>query len=166
MLCWVEAAVEKIAAPYTRSGFAERLCRQQLLSWDKDMAKQRHGDNMHACATAIMYNWLKCQVKIPSQQELLSALKDVEPSRPELQESKHTISNYPKLSKTYNIQSFPRQRHRWTSQLTASHSQYRCILSCMPLQRRREREEERARQEKERLEAEERERRDSKVQTR
>ncbi|XP_053199874.1 uncharacterized protein LOC128384346 [Scomber japonicus] len=96
----LKAAIEKIAARVETHHIPMLEAALQTRANELTNIKQRHGDNLRACATAMMHNWAKRQAKVPSQQELLTVLEDVEFARPELQKSKHSVSNYPKLTKT------------------------------------------------------------------
>ena len=49
----------------------------QTRSLEMMKIKQRHGDNLNACAKAVMYKWAKRQAKVPSHRELMNVLKGV-----------------------------------------------------------------------------------------
>ncbi|XP_053177619.1 uncharacterized protein LOC128361258 [Scomber japonicus] len=96
----LKAVIEKIAARVETHHIRMLKAALQTRATELTNIKQRHGDNLRACATAMTHNWAKRQAKVPSPQELLTVLEDVEFVRPELQKSKHSVSNYPKLTKT------------------------------------------------------------------
>ena len=132
--------------------------------------KQRHGDNLNACAKAMMYNWAKRQSKIPSHGELTNVLKHVGLVPPAREEDRQVLSNYPKLSKTNPLPHTNSAKQATTQQTTEDTDFLLCTAAALEEEGRhaaqgtirqdtdrqtvadrgrREREEESARQERE-----------------
>ena len=61
----LKAAIEKIAARVETHHIPLLEAALQTRANELTNIKQRHGDNLLACATAMMYNWAKHQAKIP-----------------------------------------------------------------------------------------------------